>query len=699
MGQDASRAQALAHLLDSVSIAPDIGKCRNDPELTLTEWTKMIYGSPPEYKLGAFDPSIMIFPVEIIVKGLSLGRGVSKDFNNARKAASARVIANVFMIFGWIIWQRALELEGMGNSTEEVPLLCHLLPSLAEASAPPITCVAPPSTSDSASQTSRPPTPPPAPAPAPAPVPPLSAPPPASSFVSLAPATHTAESLDPLRNFRPAPAQPPAAVPAPVSDASGMSSGSGDLERERPLSAQARVFNVTDQLRQTTLSTPSGLSSSAPLTLAPSTTPTPSIMHAQHEDIPPPTWPASVPADHTLPSQQQQLPTQHHQQLPAQHQPQHQPQHPPPQFHPQQPTSEVNQPPPYYQPNPYYPAYYPPPPPSSYPPGPYNPPPSFVQQGPYGQTQPPYAAPPALPPDMSLMDFLRLQNRPIPSPDHSANPKADLANWCGQVGLVAPVYHATREGPDHKPYYSVVAMLMGVVVGQGAGTRKTTAEVDAASNAMRNLALWVECLGMEGEKFFRVNSEVTMPFEQERTTLVTLEGITKRKVGPGDDDAVQKLSELINIHSNAFTNTNGGLILVGVDKSGIVAGERLTREDVDALLVLFDLLTKDWLPTPDRRMFKWRVFPVFTKAEIDDGSMVKTMEKIFSQRDPRGMVWPPDRRVVLGLNVVKSPSLHEIPLIQVPENEQQQLQHGARVAYVHTQGGVRLLRPEELRRQ
>lgn len=86
-----------------------------------------------------------------------------------------------------------------------------------------------------------------------------------------------------------------------------------------------------------------------------------------------------------------------------------------------------------------------------------------------------------------LLQFLLEQNRSIPSAVSSENPKADLANWCCQVGVNPPIYKGEKEGPDHCPKFIVRVYVHGIEIAYGRGIRKTHAEVDAAVMALKTL--------------------------------------------------------------------------------------------------------------------------------------------------------------------------------------------------------------------
>lgn len=281
-----------------------------------------------------------------------------------------------------------------------------------------------------------------------------------------------------------------------------------------------------------------------------------------------------------------------------------------------------------------------------------------------------------------LMDFLKQQERPVPQPEQSANPKADLANWCGQVGLLQPVYTSAREGPDHRPYYSTKATIKDIVIGTGMGARKTAAEVAAAAVGLQTLQIWITGLRLEGDKFMRTGSKLALSVEPDSVELL-------------DDTDRDILLQTMMCHANAFANTGAGLLVLGAP-GGSVEGARLTREDVDELLAQFDLLIKQWTPAPSPQCFAWKVWPVFSATEINDGTMFQVMDGIFGTKDPRGMVWPPDRPIVLGLFVKRSHcSMHMLPvslLLHCPSKESQ------RHAYVRTRKGIRLFSEEEINR-
>lgn len=305
---------------------------------------------------------------------------------------------------------------------------------------------------------------------------------------------------------------------------------------------------------------------------------------------------------------------------------------------------------------------------------------------------PPTIATPAILPEAHvsakpLMDFLRGITRPVPSGDNSANPKADLANWCGQVGVIAPTYTATREGPDHKPYYAVTATMLDYVVGTGVGTRKTSAEVDAAIKAMKNLTMYIAALRMEDEKFFREDTICKLECDWARTILLN------NFQCAAADEITEVISQHINCNANALFNTSGGLILLGLDNDRRITGISLTREDIDVILLMVKALMDEWEPKIDkeaRAQFQWKIFPVFTAEEINNGTMFSVMDKIFTSRDPRGMVWPDDRKIVVGLSLPRAETSEKYTINAIDSYIKSDI---PRVAFVHaTSGGIRILK-------
>ena len=296
----------------------------------------------------------------------------------------------------------------------------------------------------------------------------------------------------------------------------------------------------------------------------------------------------------------------------------------------------------------------------------------------------------------SLMDHLKEQTRAVPDPAQSTNPKADLSNWCGQVGLPQPVYRSDRIGPDHRPYYTVKVFIKNFAAGKGEGARKTAGEVDAAADTLRNLNLWTQCLRLEGDKFFRVNSFLCLHgFDADRMQPISID--EKRLLAMSSDfaDSVDsRLLQQLVCHANAFANTAGGIIVLGVSQENEIHGIRLTRAMVHQLVIQFNSQLKEWKPIPHRECFTWKVWPVFTKEEIDTGVMFDVMDSIFDNRDSKGMVWPPEQPIVLGLFVAKSQfDTHELSIMQLLEDPPQDIN---RYAYVRDKDNIRLLSNERL---
>jgi len=67
--------------------------------------------------------------------------------------------------------------------------------------------------------------------------------------------------------------------------------------------------------------------------------------------------------------------------------------------------------------------------------------------------------------------------------------KTSLQELSATLGLGAPVYEVTGEGPDHSRTFTARAVVAGVSRGVGIGSAKKLAEQDAAADAYRALAL------------------------------------------------------------------------------------------------------------------------------------------------------------------------------------------------------------------
>jgi ribonuclease-3 len=67
--------------------------------------------------------------------------------------------------------------------------------------------------------------------------------------------------------------------------------------------------------------------------------------------------------------------------------------------------------------------------------------------------------------------------------------KTSLQELSAALGLGAPIYEVTGEGPDHSRTFTARALVAGVSRGVGVGSAKKLAEQDAAADAYRALAL------------------------------------------------------------------------------------------------------------------------------------------------------------------------------------------------------------------
>lgn len=279
------------------------------------------------------------------------------------------------------------------------------------------------------------------------------------------------------------------------------------------------------------------------------------------------------------------------------------------------------------------------------------------------------------------MNFLRVQTRPLPPADGSSNPKADLANWCGQVGLAPPTYIGEREGPDHYPTFVVRTMLRDIEIGQGRGMRKTQAEVEAATVALRNLTMWTRCLKYEGDKYHRFGTPISSDIDLERARLFA----------PADAAEALSLVPIVVAQVNAFVNSDGGVVMVGVDPAQLAfTGVTITREEMDQFLEAFQARLDVWEPRPAASLFKVRVWPVFTSEQIENGDMFTRLQEMVSRRDTRGMVWRDGQRIVLSITAFKSDVSHVVPVAQLLEPLPASM-HTDRVMYIHTRTGIRLV--------
>ena len=66
--------------------------------------------------------------------------------------------------------------------------------------------------------------------------------------------------------------------------------------------------------------------------------------------------------------------------------------------------------------------------------------------------------------------------------------KTSLQEAAARLGLGAPEYEVTSDGPDHARTFTASIVLDGVVRGTGTGSAKKIAEQEAAADAYRALA-------------------------------------------------------------------------------------------------------------------------------------------------------------------------------------------------------------------
>ena len=278
---------------------------------------------------------------------------------------------------------------------------------------------------------------------------------------------------------------------------------------------------------------------------------------------------------------------------------------------------------------------------------------------------------------VELLDFLRQQTRPIPPADGSANPKADFANWCGQVGLTPPMYNAEREGPDHYPTFLVRTVLRGVEIGIGRGMRKTQAEVEAAMATLRNIALWSRCLRMEGDKFHRIGTPINRDILAQPHRVFTL---------PPEETDINGIASDIIIQANAFVNSNGGFIIIGVNpETKAFNGIPLTKENFNKFADAFTNLTAAWKPRINyQNNFKFRLYPLYTGNQIDYGLMFDKLENFANKK------WDSDQQFAFIITVFRGEEKYSIPHDQVIGDIPESL-NSKEVMYIHNRGDILLV--------
>lgn len=285
-----------------------------------------------------------------------------------------------------------------------------------------------------------------------------------------------------------------------------------------------------------------------------------------------------------------------------------------------------------------------------------------------------------------LLQFLRIQKRPLPPANGSANPKADLANWCGQVGLTPPVYQGEKEGPDHYPTFVVRAYLRGVEIGVGRGMRKTQAEVETAIMALQNLDKWTTYLNYEGDKYFRINTAISSDINVDKLAIIN---------GIDEYDLNESMNKVL-AQCNAFVNTAGGVIMFGIDNiNHTYYGFHISYDDVRRFVDMFVSEVNKWTPALDNTLYKVRVWPVFDGKVIDNGEHFEILHTMFSQARTNGMSWDSDQRVVLSITVFQSDTFHKVPLDQLIEDKPENINEN-NAMYIQSRNGIRLVPSESM---
>ncbi len=75
------------------------------------------------------------------------------------------------------------------------------------------------------------------------------------------------------------------------------------------------------------------------------------------------------------------------------------------------------------------------------------------------------------------------------SPDLPLDAKSYLEQWAQEKGAKLKYYVADRQGPDHRPLYTVEVYAEGDAIGKGSGASKQAAEESAAGQALKCLGL------------------------------------------------------------------------------------------------------------------------------------------------------------------------------------------------------------------
>lgn len=136
------------------------------------------------------------------------------------------------------------------------------------------------------------------------------------------------------------------------------------------------------------------------------------------------------------------------------------------------------------------------------------------------------------------------------------------------------------------------------------------------------------------------------------------------------------VDKYIEEYINAYLNTNGGIILFGVNNDGCVLGVRLSRKQRDELRTLLDQIVQKFIPSVEPESYSIEFIPVYGK-DIDTDLYVVEInvskgtanlywtgsQKAWIRRDGSTFTMPPDmieRRLLAG-------SLPSIPMpFQLP---------------------------------
>jgi hypothetical protein len=287
-----------------------------------------------------------------------------------------------------------------------------------------------------------------------------------------------------------------------------------------------------------------------------------------------------------------------------------------------------------------------------------------------------------------------LTAQPLVESSRMDNPKVILGNWCKVHSVNNPVYKTVQQGSSHAPkFYSTVA-IDGIELGESAAARKAAAEVEACKCAVDRILLWTKVLRLRNDKFLQYGSLMSELIDVKIPTFHFISSCPKFEALP-THAKIQLMCVQLIIHVNSFANTSGGKIVFGIEPSNsAIHGALFNRDEVDQLIQMFDQLSQQWTPPLDPKKNKWNIWPVISEEDMQSAQIVNVLEKIYSARDPRGLVWPLGCRVVLMLQVAKADKI-----ITMPRDHITEIPDGCpgNVALVRAAGGgVRFLKPYEL---